>query len=644
MVDGRAEMALLGEMVCNDAAIEISEGARKALIRGLAFVPAAPVTAKGLLAGMERLRRTINLRLFWSTRGGTGHRSSLVSRIVKSTWQPPEALQADNPAWKELQEGLMTTIKDHPAPRNLPKNCLAEWRKLSKDPRIFIVKADKGGKTVIWRREEYNLEAERLLGDERIYKELTKEEAAKEYDDLRRVKRDIIRSLQQEGCITGQEGRRLETEEVEIPAFYILPKVHKEKRADTGTFPGRPITAAVGGMMKSLDGFLADTTAPLLRLIPGSLIDTAALLRDMEGLKDLPAGCRLVSADVEALYPSIPWEEGLDSATAFYTEKLPDLHQRAIEENLLPPPSPGIFRRILEVVLKKNIFHFQDRRWFVQRKGTAMGCSMSVFLANTFMYGRTRHLLERPPRRLKYLGRYIDDFIIVWEGEDDGIPELFARTVDEDIKLTYVYGGETLEALDLVLELQGDGSVATRLFRKPTDGHQYVHWSSAHPEQLKTSIPYAQLLRIKRNCSRETDYHREAETLLGRFRSRGYPEPVLASARRKADAKDRAGLLMTGDRRKGEDRLTLVTDNLNGADGDFRRILRRFHDELRPSLAATGTGGVEDWPLPPEPPRLATRAGRPLGGGLGPVFKRGPDGAKAPGRIATGRVALPQAE
>lgn len=621
-------------MVCNDAAIDISEGARKALIRGLAFVPAAPVAASGLLAGLERLRRNINLRLYWSTRGGTGHRNSLVSRIIKSTWQPPEALQTTNPAWKELQETLTATIGDRQVPKNLPKNCLAEWRKLSKDPRIFIVKADKGGKTVIWKRTDYNLEAERMLGDEQLYKELSKEEASEEYDGLWGVKRDIIRSLRQEGCITASEERRLEAEEVAIPPFYILPKIHKGKRADTGTFPGRPITAAVGGMMKSLDSYLADTTAPLLRLIPGSLIDTAALLRDMEGLRDLPAGCRLASADVEALYPSIPWEEGLDSATAFYAEKLPDLHQRAIKEDLLPPPSPGIFRRILEVVLKKNIFHLQDRRWFIQRKGTAMGCSMSVLFANTFMYGRTRHLLENPPRKLKYLGRYIDDFIIVWEGEDDEIPGLFAQTVDGSIKLTYVYGGNFLEALDLVLELQADGTVATRLFRKPTDGHQYVHWSSAHPEQLKTSIPYAQLLRIKRNCSRESDYHREAVTLLDRFRTRGYPEPVLTSARRKADARDRAELLLTGDGRKGDGRLTLVTDNLNGADGEFKKALRKFHGELEPSLRTGATGDAADWPLPAEPPRLATRAGRSLGGGLGPAFKKGP----------TGRVDLLQAE
>lgn len=69
---------------------------------------------------------------------------------------------------------------------------------------------------------------------------------------------------------------------------------------------------------------------------------------------------------------------------------------------------------------------------------------------------------------------------------------------------------------------ESDGTILTRLYRKPTDGRKYVYWTSAHPAKLKASIPYAQLLRMKRNGSRNDDFLKETASLLGVFKNRGY--------------------------------------------------------------------------------------------------------------------------
>ena len=100
-----------------------------------------------------------------------------------------------------------------------------------------------------------------------------------------------------------------------MPSIYFLPKIHKEKKEDTETFAGRPIIATVGEMLKSLDEFLAHLTAPLLHLIPWSLADTRGLINGLERFKNLSNNTILFLADVEALYPSIPWNEGISSAT-----------------------------------------------------------------------------------------------------------------------------------------------------------------------------------------------------------------------------------------------------------------------------------------------------------------------------------------
>ena len=93
-----------------------------------------------------------------------------------------------------------------------------------------------------------------------------------------------------------------------------------------------------------------------------------------------------------------------------------------------------------------------------------MGCSMSVYFANTFMAHRMRHLLENPPPDLLYLGRYIDDIIGIWANNNTtAITATFNPLTDEHIGLTWVFGGGNLEALDVKIHLE-DGTITTILF------------------------------------------------------------------------------------------------------------------------------------------------------------------------------------
>ena len=604
------------ELLENDAGAELDKGTILALSRGLTFCPNLPLRAESRRADIDSLKRGINLRAHWSGKGSAEYRSSHVSQILRSKWNPPETLQETSDLLKELRLNSKPRTK---VAQNIPRSAIESWKKFTKDDRWYVMKADKGGKLVVWSRENYRKEAMRQLDDRDTYGELSQAEAMSVYRTLRNIRGEIINILTSRGNITRSEGARIAAEATEVPCIYFLPKIHKPKRPDTGTFAGRPIIAAVGSMMKTLDQYLAFVTAPLLKEIPGSLIDTGALLRDIEQIKAVGKDARLFSADVEALYPSIPWDEGIKSAADFYESKYAHLVEIARNSGKLPPPRVDVFNYILSLVLKWNVFHFQGVKWYRQRKGTAMGCSMSVFLANTFMYYRTKNLIESPPKGLIYFSRYIDDIIAVYEGNGDNFKQLFAeQTIDDSIKLTFVDGDRELEALDVKLRIESDGTISSRLYRKPTDGHQFLHWASAHPRSLKRSIPYAQLLRIKRNCSFENDYQSEAKTLLARFRQRNYPESVLRDALAKANLKRRADLLDTGKPKEPEDRLTIVLDFDADEQRQLRATVKLFWEKLRsenPNFSDT---------LPENPPRIAFRLGATLGRGLGPIFKKGP--------------------
>ena len=48
--------------------------------------------------------------------------------------------------------------------------------------------------------------------------------------------------------------------------------------------------------------------------------------------------------------------------------------------------------------------------------------------------------------------------------------------------------------------------LCTSVHYKPTDFHSYLLYSSSHPSHVKNSIPYSQLLRLRRLCSDHSDH------------------------------------------------------------------------------------------------------------------------------------------
>ena len=62
-----------------------------------------------------------------------------------------------------------------------------EWRDLLNN-NLYILRADKGGKTVLWNKEEYRKEALRQLKDTDTYQELSEDQFKKSTKDIARTK------------------------------------------------------------------------------------------------------------------------------------------------------------------------------------------------------------------------------------------------------------------------------------------------------------------------------------------------------------------------------------------------------------------------------------------------------------------------
>ena len=70
--------------------------------------------------------------------------------------------------------------------------------------------------------------------------------------------------------------------------------------------------------------------------------------------------------------------------------------------------------------------------------------------------------------------------------------------------------------------LNESGVLETDVFIKPTDSHQYLHYSSCHPGACKRSIPYAQAMRLRRICLKSCFFEKRAEDLVMFLTDRGY--------------------------------------------------------------------------------------------------------------------------
>ena len=152
---------------------------------------------------------------------------------------------------------------------------------------------------------------------------------------------------------------------------------------------------------------------------------------------------------------------------------------------------------------------------------------------------------------------------------DDGIgasslhrPELmqfinYVCNFNPAIQYTYEISELTLSFLDISLRIDGD-AISTSIYSKPTDTHSYLQYGSSHPNTCKDSIPFAQLLRLRRICSSDADFQDKSNELCSYFHQRGYPTTVTNSALSRVSRLSRESCIDTDNNNKSNDRPILA--------------------------------------------------------------------------------------
>ena len=176
-------------------------------------------------------------------------------------------------------------------------------------------------------------------------------------------------------------------------------------------------------------------------------------------------------------HPSIPHQAGLIALKKTLDKSL---SKKIPTDNLI---------KMAEFVLSNNFFEFNNCT-FQQISGMAIGTKFAPPYACITWIKLNRN-------GEKELEKFMSSF----------------NSLTPNCKFTYGSSKKDISFLDLKVSLTKGKLLSTDLYIKPTDRHQYLHYSSGHPEHTKRSVVYCQLLRVSQICSCENDFNQHKSNM-----------------------------------------------------------------------------------------------------------------------------------
>ena len=136
-----------------------------------------------------------------------------------------------------------------------------------------------------------------------------------------------------------------------------------------------------------------------------------------------------------------------------------------------------------------------------------------------------------------------------WTRKLDSFLEELNRC-NSNLKFTYVLSKKSIPFLDLKVSLSNQ-DLSTDLHIKSTDRHQFLHYTSSHPDRTKRSIFQSQALRINRICSNKSDFLKHFESMKSWFEVRGCLNKLIELEMEKVKFFKNGNVVQQRDARKG---------------------------------------------------------------------------------------------
>lgn len=352
--------------------------------------------------------------------------------------------------------------------------------------------------------------------------------------------------------------------------FYILPKIHKNP------VQGRPITSARNHILQPISKILVHILQQKVWNLPTVLKNSTQLINEISQIH-LPQNATIITADINALYPSIPWD-GIYVSMEWFLSKY-DFKEK----------TRYIIMKIIKLILEFTYVKYTDQ-YFKQETGCAMGNALSPIIANVYMAYIEYRAAEQIPfqeNHIIYYRRYLDDIFIINTIEDTSkVQALFNHMTEQSTgNITFVWK-QDLEVpfLDIFIYIQND-HLKTKPYSKPMNAFAYITPSSTHPQYMPKNMVKGELIRLVRLSSERQDYCLAKKSYIQRLINRGYQHKLIIEWSKQVNYNSRSLYLQeknTNDQSKGQNVARFKMSFSNHV--KYRRVEAFFRTEFQPKF------------------------------------------------------------
>ena len=167
-----------------------------------------------------------------------------------------------------------------------------------------------------------------------------------------------------------------------------------------------------------------------------------------------------------------------------------------------------------------------------------MGSPLSPIIANLYIEAFEKQAISTAPHPPTFWRRFVDDtFVIIQKTQEDSFFQ-HLNSIDEKIQFTKEAsrGDGSMPFSDTLVTINEDGSLNTKVYRKPTHTDLYLQWDSHHSIAAKYSVINTIHHRAKAVCSNKQLLKEEEEHLQKVLTENKYPMWALNRVKLKTKA------------------------------------------------------------------------------------------------------------
>lgn len=323
----------------------------------------------------------------------------------------------------------------------------------------------------------------------------------------KRIKEEIERSP----SIISNQKFKLIIMNPQPPQLYSLIKLHKPG------YPIRPVVSYMSAPAYKLSAFLIDIIKNHCNFQPKySIKNSSDLINKIQNIT-VPTNARLISFDVQNLFPSIPPNDTVN------------LVENLLIKNQVNPVIKQEILNLLQICLDQSYFLFEDT-FYESKEGLIMGSPLSPLLAEIFMDDlETKFHNNKWSKAFVYWYRYVDDILVCFTGTNRQLNNILQFINSLHPSITFTMEEEidkSLNFLDLTITRTLDKHKFS-IYHKPSHTDTTIHNKSNHPIQHKLATFHSMLHRLINTPLSEKDFNIELNIIKQIAVNNGYSHTII---------------------------------------------------------------------------------------------------------------------